>query len=110
MEELDAPPIKERKIVMERAEKKTRHNEPRRDKFGRPICEICDRGFDNLGNHVKQKHGVTAAEYKQAHGYAKSKGLTSDTYKGKMRDMYDRNKDTMVSNLEKGSEARKKGE
>ena len=34
------------------------------DYKGRPICKICGKAFDNLGNHIYPNHGITVREYK----------------------------------------------
>lgn len=34
------------------------------DYKSRPICKICGKAFDNLGNHIYPTHGITVKEYK----------------------------------------------
>ena len=34
------------------------------DYKGKPICKICGKAFDNLGNHVYPSHGITMKEYR----------------------------------------------
>ncbi|NNG40680.1 hypothetical protein HJ588_15550 [Flexivirga sp. ID2601S] len=44
------------------------------------LCHECGRRLTHLGLHAWKSHGITAAEYRQAHGLARSRGLVaSDT-------------------------------
>jgi hypothetical protein len=38
------------------------------DKDGNPICHICGRAYKKLMGHVRQKHDMTAYEYKKEFG------------------------------------------
>lgn len=42
------------------------------DKQGRPICEICGKGFDRLITHTRQTHGIPGPEYREVFGFCKS--------------------------------------
>ena len=48
------------------------------DDMGRPICHICGRAFDKLLAHVKQRHGIDAATYKEIYGLDSGKGILSE--------------------------------
>jgi len=41
------------------------------------ICEICKKSFSRVCTHVRQKHGISALEYKEMYGLDKTKGLCS---------------------------------
>ena len=47
------------------------------DKHGNPICEVCQRGYARVCSHVRQKHGMTAREYKHKFGFDQVKGIAS---------------------------------
>lgn len=49
----------------------------RYDGNGLPICEICGQSFNRLACHVRQKHNLTAYDYKKKCGLDTSKGLCS---------------------------------
>lgn len=34
------------------------------DYKGRPICKICGKAYDNLGNHIYPSHNITTREYR----------------------------------------------
>jgi len=48
-------------------------------------CELCGQYFNRLGNHVRQKHGMSAKEYKKLQGLDIGKGLCSETSRAKSR-------------------------
>ncbi|MFC6706773.1 MucR family transcriptional regulator [Flexivirga alba] len=41
------------------------------------LCHECGRRFAHLGVHAWKGHGLTASEYRQAHGLARSRGLVA---------------------------------
>ncbi|MFK0297236.1 MucR family transcriptional regulator [Streptomyces sp. NPDC090442] len=43
------------------------------------LCHECGRRYRSLGPHVSGAHGMTAAEYKAAHGLARSRSLAATT-------------------------------
>jgi hypothetical protein len=45
---------------------------------GKPVCKVCGRAFHRLMTHVRQKHGLTAREYKESFGLDVGKGLCSE--------------------------------
>lgn len=44
---------------------------------GLPKCEICGLHFDRVLSHVRQKHNMSAREYKQKYGFDTTKGICS---------------------------------
>ena len=73
------------------------------DNQGRVICHICGRAFHKVLTHCKQRHGLTAYEYKKMFGLDVKKGLTSNYTKEKLRKSVQDNYDKVVSeNLIKG--------
>ena len=49
----------------------------RYDKEGKPICEICGKAFKRPLSHARQKHGISARDYKIRFGYDTVKGICS---------------------------------
>lgn len=47
------------------------------DKNGKPLCEICRKGFVRVMTHVRQKHGIDARSYKKIFGFDVTKGICS---------------------------------
>ena len=43
------------------------------------LCHECGRRYRSLGAHVNRAHTMTAAEYKAAHGLARSRSLAATT-------------------------------
>ncbi|WP_446666624.1 MucR family transcriptional regulator [Flexivirga sp. B27] len=41
------------------------------------LCHECGRRFTHLGLHAWKGHGITAADYRQEHGLARSRGLVA---------------------------------
>lgn len=76
------------------------------DDMGRPICHICGRAFDKLLSHVKQRHKISAEEYKEKFGLDNGKGVVSEktrtVLQQKVMDNYDK---VVVENLIKGGSA-----
>lgn len=70
---------------------------------GKPICEICGQSFHRLMNHVRQKHGLSAREYKERYGLDVSIGICSEESAEKVRVATLANADVVISqNLIKG--------
>lgn len=44
---------------------------------GRLVCHECGRGFLHLATHARLAHGLTAAEYREAHGLGVTTGLVA---------------------------------
>jgi len=42
---------------------------------GRVLCHECGRSFRSLIGHITRKHGLTADEYREAHGLARTRPL-----------------------------------
>lgn len=41
------------------------------------LCHECGRRFTHLGLHAWRRHELTAADYRQAHGLSRSRGLVA---------------------------------
>lgn len=50
------------------------------------LCHECGRRFTHLGLHVWKGHGVTAAEYRNDHGLARTRGLVASSTRETIRD------------------------
>ena len=48
------------------------------NKEGKAKCEICGKYFDRVSSHVRQKHNMSAYEYKKAYGLDTRKGICSE--------------------------------
>ena len=48
------------------------------DHEGKPKCEICGKHFDRVISHVRQKHNMSALDYKLKFGLDTSKGICSE--------------------------------
>lgn len=78
----------------------------------KPTCKICGKSFDRVASHVRQKHFMTAREYKTMYGLDLIKGITSKESKEKSRTAALRNYETVIEKnlLEKGKRTQfKKG-
>lgn len=79
---------------------------------GKPKCEICGEYFNRVSAHVRQKHEMSAKEYKLTFGFDLYKGICSKDSSEKSRDKVLENYDKVVANnlLKKGESTRfKKG-
>ncbi|MGL5713356.1 MAG: MucR family transcriptional regulator [Paraclostridium sp.] len=78
------------------------------DNEGKPICEICGRSFNKLGQHVYNSHGMSAKEYKIKFGLDLNKGLVAKSTKEKLQKANKDNYDKVVKNnlLKKGQYTR----
>jgi len=45
------------------------------DEFNQPICHICGEGHKKLMCHVRQRHNISAYEYKKKFGLETTKGI-----------------------------------
>lgn len=63
------------------------HGEIIRDVRGFVVCHICGRAFIRLGSHIKESHGLTTAEYKEAFGLCNNTKTTEQTYSQHMREL-----------------------
>lgn len=61
---------------------------------GQPKCEICNKYFDRVISHVRQKHEINEKEYKKQFGFDLKKGICSKNSSEKTRlktiDNYDK--------------------
>jgi hypothetical protein len=55
------------------------------DSEGKPICEICQKSFNRLLCHVRQKHKISERDYKKTYGLDLSKGICSSESSEKTR-------------------------
>ena len=58
-----------------------------RDGRGYVICHICGRAYVRLGSHLKESHGMTIAEYKEAFELCASARTTHPGYSEHMRSL-----------------------
>ena len=49
-------------------------------------CHVCGRWLGALPSHIARQHGLTAAEYKEAYGLARSASLWSPECQAKQRE------------------------
>lgn len=78
------------------------------DDEGKPICEICGESFKRVTAHARQKHSVSAREYKQMFGLDLRKGICSRESRELSRERLFENYDVSVKRnlLKKGSKSR----
>ena len=82
------------------------------DDKGKPTCHICGRSFNKLLNHVWQKHGLSAREYKIKFGLNVSHGIISQATREKLQESVHNNysKVVEINLIKKGRKTRfKKG-
>lgn len=82
------------------------------DEEGKPICEICGESFKRVTAHARQKHNVSAREYKQMFGLDVRKGICSKESRELSRERLFDNYEVSVGRnlLKKGAKSRfKKG-
>jgi len=73
------------------------------DVNGKIFCEICGKAFDRVLSHARQKHGLTALNYKQRFGLDTTLGLCSEKSKAKSKAKVYENYDRCITaNLVKG--------
>ena len=72
---------------------------------GHPKCEVCGEYFIRVSSHVRQKHDLSAREYKKINGFDLSKGICSKESSEKSRKFVVRNYEVVVAqNLIKSGE------
>lgn len=79
---------------------------------GKIKCEICGKYFARVSSHVRQKHNMSAYEYKKAYGFDTTKGICSEKSRKKSsKKAYENYQKVIAENLiSKGSSTRfKKG-
>lgn len=61
--------------------------------LGQPKCEICNKYFNRVLNHVYQAHNMVALDYKITYGFERGKGIcskeSSDKTRQKAKDNYE---------------------
>jgi hypothetical protein len=65
---------------------------------GQPKCEICGEHFERVAAHVRQKHEISAREYKKQYGFDLSKGICSKESSEKSREKAYDNYDKVIGN------------
>ena len=88
------------------------------DESGLIICHICGKSFDRLPMHLRQSHGLSTYDYKEAFGLNICTGLISLQQKELMRKYSKENYDKVIkenlikngekTRFEKGSSGRTK--
>lgn len=74
------------------------------DNKGCVVCHICGRAYKRLGSHVKESHGMTVAEYKDAFGLCNNARTTEHVYSLHMRALAYRHKmPQMLQEVGKGT-------
>lgn len=68
---------------------------------GYSVCEICNKSFRQLGNHIYQNHNMSAREYKIQFGLDLKKSLLPDDLYLLKKEQVFENK--TVNNLKKGN-------
>jgi hypothetical protein len=53
---------------------------------GKPICHVCGKSFHRLMTHARQKHDLTAYQYKKKFDLNTSKSITSEESAQKSRE------------------------
>jgi hypothetical protein len=78
------------------------------DESGKPICEICGKAFKRILVHAKQKHDITAREYKLMFGLDVKKGICSKESRELSRERALENYDVVIKEnlLEAGKVSR----
>ena len=86
------------------------------DYRGYVVCHICGRAYKRLGSHIKESHGMSMAEYKEAFGLCNNARTTEKTYSEQMRKLaykYDMHKRLKVlgenTRIKKGENNKRKG-
>jgi len=70
------------------------------DKDNKPICHICGQSFHRLMTHVRQKHKMSAYEYKKHYGLDTTKGIASKQSSELARQrVYENYENVIVPNL-----------
>lgn len=75
---------------------------------GLPMCEICGKHFDRILPHARQKHGISARDYKQSFGLDVKKGICSQRSRELSRERAFENYEVAIANnlLERGRASR----
>jgi len=49
------------------------------------LCHECGRAYEHLGLHVWRGHGMTAAQYREAHGLQRGRGLVAKELRSRIQ-------------------------
>jgi len=69
------------------------------DNEGRLLCHECGRWWQHLGTHAFGAHGLTAAQYRQAHGLGATTRLVGAGPRERMSQAWDRNREVHLASL-----------
>jgi len=69
------------------------------DSDGKPICPICGKSFKRLIAHTRQKHFISAKQYRLMFGFCKGTSFLSKESKELSRQMVFRNYHIVENNL-----------
>lgn len=64
------------------------------------ICHECGRPCRHLATHARLAHGITAADYRAAHGLGISRPLVAETVSQRMRDSWETHREAHLTALE----------
>ena len=70
------------------------------DDGGRLMCHECGKCYDQLATHVRLAHGVTADEYRRAHGLGRTTRLVSASSSETMAAKWQEHAETHLAVLE----------
>ena len=75
---------------------------------GQPKCEICDKHFNRVICHVRQKHEMNQKEYKRQFGFDLKKGICSkeSAEKTRLKTLNNYEKCVQLNLLIKGAKSR----
>ena len=64
-------------MAFTRAEIQRRHQDKKRANCGLELifCAICGKGYRRIGQHIRQRHAMTAKDYRLKYGYDVKRGL-----------------------------------
>lgn len=70
------------------------------DESGRLLCHECGEHWEHLATHLRGRHGIKAAAYREGHGLAATVPLVGAETQRKMRERYAEHRDLHMAHLE----------
>ena len=64
------------------------------------LCHECGQAFSHLATHARRAHGLTAAQYRSAHGLGVSRRLVAPAVSERMRDSWEAHREEHLAALE----------
>ena len=64
------------------------------------ICHECGQGWKHLATHARLAHGITARDYREAHGLPLTQALVAPAVSEKMRESWEKNGALHAASLE----------